>query len=254
MSCDRVTVPFGASHREGVVQIACEVDPQERIVQLGEFRLSDAECLTLVLRGRGVRVAEAAARGLLARFGGVVGIAGASVRELADVPGLGTASAAAVVAAFGLARRLSEARCAPGRPVRSGADVARLIRDATRHAGREHFFSLLLDTRHRIVGLRLISVGSLQTAPVHPREVFVSAIREGAAAVVVAHNHPSGDPTPSPEDRRVTERLRQVGQLCGIEVLDHVVVGHETYWSFADGVERPFASSDDVSGAGGVGA
>ncbi|MEY2981916.1 MAG: RadC family protein [Planctomycetota bacterium] len=226
-----------------MVQIAGEVDPQARIVQLGEPRLSDAECLTLVLRARGVRAAEAAARGLLTRFGGVVGVAGASVRELSNVPGLGVASAAAVAAAFGLARRLSEARCAPGKAIRSGADVARLVRDATRHAGREHFFSVLLDTRHRILGLRLISVGSLQTAPVHPREVFVSAIREGAAAVVVAHNHPSGDPTPSPEDRRVTERLRQVGQLCGIEVLDHVVVGHETYWSFADGLERPFSPS-----------
>src|SRR5690606_24002881 len=109
-----------------------------------------------------------------------------------------------------------------------------LVREATRDAGRETFWVLLLDTRHRALGLRLVSIGSLQTAPVHPREVFGPAIRERAAAIVIAHNHPSGDPQPSTDDRAVTERLRQVGELCGIELLDHVVVGHDRYWSFAD--------------------
>jgi DNA repair protein RadC len=113
--------------------------------------------------------------------------------------------------------------------------VARVVLETTRSERRESFFVLLLDGRHRILSFRVVSTGSLQSSVVHPREVFAPAIREGAAAIVVAHNHPSGDPTPSAEDRDVTERLREVGQLVGIEVLDHVVVGVERYFSFADG-------------------
>ncbi len=115
-----------------------------------------------------------------------------------------------------------------------GKDVDKVVREAARDLGKESFFVLLLDSRHRVLGFRVISTGSLQSAPVHPREVFVTAIREGAAALVIAHNHPSGDPTPSPEDRAVTERLREVGELVGIEVLDHVVVGEDRFFSFAD--------------------
>jgi DNA repair protein RadC len=95
---------------------------------------------------------------------------------------------------------------------------------------------MLLDARHRLLALRLVSTGGLHWAPVHPREVFGVAMRERAAAVVIGHNHPSGDPTPSEDDRRVTERLRQVGELVGIELLDHVVVGEEGFYSFADQV------------------
>jgi DNA repair protein RadC len=214
--------------------------PRERIVLLGEPRLSDAECLALLLRtGVAGRSAEQIAQELLRRFGGLPGLAAAPLREVAEAAGVGPVASAAVGAAFGLARRLAVARCAPGTTVRSGGDVARLVREATRGSGRESFWSLLLDTRHRVIGLREVSVGSLQTAPVHPREVFATAIRERAAALVVAHNHPSGDPTPSADDRMVTERLRQVGELCGIELLDHVVVGAERYWSFADAREHP---------------
>lgn len=214
--------------------------PRERILLLGEPRLSDAECLALVLRnGVAGRSAEAIAGVLLRRFGGLGGLAGVAVREVAEVDGVGPVAAAAVGAAFGLARRLAEVRLAPGTPVRSGGDVARLVRESTRGMLRESFWSLLLDTRHRVIGLRLCAVGTLQTAPVHPREVFGPALREAAAAVVVAHNHPSGDPSPSHDDRLVTERLRQAGELCGIELLDHVVVGHDRYWSFADERDHP---------------
>jgi DNA repair protein RadC len=113
------------------------------------------------------------------------------------------------------------------------------VRAAARGSGRESFFVLLLDGRHRVLGFHVVSTGSLQTAPVHPREVFSAAIREGAAAMVVAHNHPSGDPAPSAEDRAVTERLRRVGDLVGIEVLDHVVVGDRRFYSFADESYHP---------------
>jgi DNA repair protein RadC len=217
--------------------------PRERLRLLGEAQLSDAECLALVLgAGSRGRPAEAIALELLSRFGGLDSLAAADVHEVAEIRGVGAARAAAVGAAFGLARRLVAARCVPGSPVRSGADVARLIREATRGLGRESFWALLLDARHRVLTLRLVSVGGLQSAPVHPREVFGPALRVAAAALVVAHNHPSGDARPSGDDRLVTERLRDVGALCGIELLDHVVVGADRYFSFADECEHPLSS------------
>ena len=214
--------------------------PRERILHLGEQRMSDAECLALILRtGRARESAEQMAHRLLGAYGGLPALAAASVREVAQQPGVGPVRAASLGAAFGLARRLVESHYAPGVAVRSGADVARVVRESARGSGRESFFVLLLDGRHRVIGFRVISTGSLVNAPVHPREVFVAAIREGAAALVVAHNHPSGDPSPSPEDRQVTERLRAVSELVGIELLDHVVVGAKSFYSFADECSHP---------------
>ena len=209
--------------------------PRERLLQLGEMRLSDAECLALLLRtGRRGEAAEAMAQRLLRRFHGLPGLAAAPVREVAQEPGIGVARATALGGAFGLARRLLEARLRPGMAVRSGRDVATVVRESVRGSRRENFFALLLDARHRVLSLRVISTGSLDSAPVHPREVYSPAVREGAAALVVAHNHPSGDPTPSADDRAVTERLRAAGELLGIELLDHVVVGDERCFSFAE--------------------
>lgn len=208
--------------------------PRERLLQLGEARLSDAECVALVLR-TGVRgePAEQLAQRLLRRFGGLPGLAAASVRETAAQRGVGPVRAAALGAAFGLARRLAEAELRPGTRVRDGGDVARIVRDSARGSRRETFYTILLDRRHRVLSVQVVGTGSVDAVPVHPREVFSPAIRDGAAAVVAAHNHPSGDPTPSAEDRLVTDRLQRVGELVGIGLLDHVVVGEERYYSFA---------------------
>jgi len=208
--------------------------PRERALQLGESRLSDAECLALVLRTgtRGVPVEQLSQR-LLRDFGGLSGLASRGVREL-RAPGLGPARAASLVAAFGLARRLAEEDFRPGRQLRDARDVAAWIRHAARGARRERFYVVLLDVRSRVIGLRVVSTGLVDAAPVHPREVFGPAVREAASAVVLAHNHPSGDPAPSAQDRAVTERLRRAGELLGIDVLDHVVVGADRYFSFAE--------------------
>ncbi|MCK5944227.1 MAG: DNA repair protein RadC [Planctomycetes bacterium] len=218
--------------------------PRERVQQLGEQRLSDAECLALVLRtGTKGLPAEQLAQRLLREFGGLAGLSACGVRELARA-GVGPVRAAAVVAAFGLARRLSEEAFRPGRRLRHGGDVAQVVRHAARGARRESFFVVLLDVRSCVLGLRVVSTGAVDSAPVHPREVFGPAVREAASTVVIAHNHPSGDPTPSAQDRAVTERLRSAGALLGIEVLDHVVVGAERYYSFAE--EAFFAYRDDA--------
>jgi DNA repair protein RadC len=214
--------------------------PRERIHQLGEARLSDAECLALILRtGRRGEPVEQLAQRLLRQFGGLPGLADASLRETAGQPGVGPVRAAAIGAAFGLARRLAEAAFRPGTFVRDGGDVARLVRASARGSRRESFFLVLLDARHRLLSVQLVSTGSIDSTPVHPREVFSPAVRDGAAAVVVAHNHPSGDPSPSAEDRRVTDRLRATGEVVGIDLLDHIVVGAERYYSFAE--ERFYA-------------
>ncbi|MCY2958239.1 MAG: DNA repair protein RadC [Planctomycetota bacterium] len=214
--------------------------PRERLLQIGESRLSDAECLALLLRtGKRGESAEVMAQRLLLRFGSLALLAAAPVREIAHEKGIGLVRAAAIGGAFGLARRVLEARLRPGRTLHRGADVAAVVRESVRGSRRETFFALLLDIRHRILSLRVISTGSLEQAPVHPREVFSPAVREGAAAIVVAHNHPSGDPTPSSEDRAVTDRLRQAGELLGIQLLDHVVVGEERAYSFAESAFVP---------------
>lgn len=214
--------------------------PRERLLLVGEERLSDAECLALVLRTgvRGEGAEQLAAR-LLRGFGGLRELASAEVREVARERGVGPVRAAALGASFGLARRLTECRFRPGMPMRGGVDVAQVVRDTVRTVKQERFFALLLDVRHRLMSLRTISAGGLDSAPVHPREVFRPAIREGAAAIVIAHNHPSGDPTPSSDDQALTARLREVGLVLGIEVLDHVVVGSDRYYSFAEGRTFP---------------
>jgi DNA repair protein RadC len=209
--------------------------PRERILQLGEPRLSDAEVVALLLRtGQRGEPAEAMAQRLLRQFGGLRGLASAAVREVAGVAGVGLTRAAALAAAFGLARRLQEQAFLPGAQIRHGGDVARWVLEVVRGSRRECFHTVLLDTRHRVLSLQLTSLGTVNAATVHPREVFSPAVREAASAVVVAHNHPSGDPTPSVEDRLVTDRLREVGDLVGIPLLDHLVIGAERYYSFAE--------------------
>ena len=227
-------MPLMGMHEATLHSAPIRHGPRERIQQLGESRLSDAEAIALLLRtGTRDESAEATAQRLLRRFGGLAGLAAASLREVAEQRGIGPVRAAGLAAAFGLARRLAEAQFRPGIQVRSGLEVACVVRDSVRGLRRESFFAALLDARHRLLSLQLISIGSVDATQVHPREVFSPAIRDGAAAVVVAHNHPSGDPTPSADDRRVTERLRAAGAVIGIELLDHIVVGIERYYSFA---------------------
>ena len=127
----------------------------------------------------------------------------------------------------------------PYRKMCSGADVARYVHDLQTigliPTERETFMVMALDARHGVIGFQAVSIGSLNNATVHPREVFRFSVATGAAAIIVAHNHPSGDPSPSAEDRRITERLRECGETLGIELLDHVVVAGSQFYSFADG-------------------
>jgi DNA repair protein RadC len=206
--------------------------PRERLTTHGAEALSEAELVALILR-TGLHGCDALclARRLLDHAGGLARLAALSPPELHGERGLGGAKVAALVAAFEIGRRVATRRLTPGNAVRGPEDVFRHFYARLRNAPQECFALLLLDGRHRLIREVAVSRGTLTASLVHPREVFRSALREAAAAVVLVHNHPSGDPTPSREDREVTHRLVRAGALIGIPVVDHVVVAEGGYLS-----------------------
>jgi len=171
---------------------------------------------------------------LLGRWGPLRRLSTRSERELRRVPGVGPALARRLAAVFGLARTLVGTRLQPGEMFTSPEQIFEHFHGALRDIKREVFLVVLLDARHRILREELISEGSLTSSIVHPREVFLPAVRESAGAVVLVHNHPSGDPRPSDEDIAVTRRLVHAAELLGIRVLDHVIVGDGRYASFRE--------------------
>ncbi len=209
--------------------------PRERLVERGAEVLSDAQLLAILLRtgDQGLSALDLALA-LLARFENLSGLESASIPEICELKGMGPAKAAQVKAALEMARRLGREE-GPSRPVfHGGGDVYGFLSPAMADLPREEFRVLLLDTKHRLLREHTVSQGTLSGAAVDPREVFNPAVRERAAAIVCAHNHPSGDPAPSPEDRALTARLRESGALLGIPLLDHVVVGKGAYFSFEE--------------------
>jgi len=209
--------------------------PREKLLAHGPAALTDAELLAVVL-GAGGRDAQAVDQGrvLIRTFGDLRRLGAAGVGELRAVAGVGPAQAARLVAVLEIARRHGECVFEPGTPFRGSADVYAHFRERLGGERREHFYAVLLDQKHRKICDVAVSLGSLTASVVHPRDVFGSVVREAAAAVIFVHNHPSGDPTPSPEDIALTRRLREVGDLVGVRVLDHVVIGKGRYVSFVD--------------------
>jgi DNA repair protein RadC len=209
------------THARGAAAGTRALRPREKLGARGAGALSDAELLALVLgsgsaRRSALRIGRALARRRPAELA-----AWPTARWLL-VPGVGPARAAALAAAFELGRRAAE-RGALAAAIRGPDDVLAQVRDLPR-ARKEHFVVLLLNARHEVQCRETVSIGSLNASIVHPREVFLPAILQSAASVVLVHNHPSGDPEPSEEDLSITRRLVQVGELVGIDVLDHVIV------------------------------
>lgn len=209
--------------------------PREKLVAMGARSLNDSELLAILLRtGNRNESAVALAQRLLATFGGIPGLSRALVAELSRVKGIGMAKGAQILAALELGRRLSERSLIPEESIRSGESVYRLLGPRLREERRESFWVLLLDTKHRLKRMEKISEGTLSMTPVHPREAFSPAVRESASAVIFVHNHPSGDPEPSPEDWSLTSRLVECGTLLGVRVLDHIVTGDHAYVSLRE--------------------
>ncbi len=224
-----------ASRSSRVKALAPDDRPREKLVRLGAAGLGDNELLAIVIGSGTTRTgALGVANGVLETAGGLHGLLRLSTDELRRVAGVGEVKAAQILAAVEMGRRALVRRGPARTQFKSPREVAAYLLPEFGGRPVEQFGVVLLDVKHRILRQVVISVGSLDSTPVHPRDVFRQAAASGAAAVVVFHNHPSGDPTPSGEDFELTQRLVAAGALMGIPVLDHVVLGDGHYCSFKE--------------------
>ena len=208
--------------------------PQEKMLYAGAGGLSNSELLALIIRtGTGDKSAVRLADEVISYANdNTGGLGSAEVKELTEIDGIGEAKACSIVAAMELSKRLISGQQGAVRiRIRDSRQVAEILMEEMMYEKREFFMTLNLNSKLQVESKSVISIGSLDSAPVHPREVFGPAIRRGAAAVVVAHNHPSGDPTPSPQDIDVTNRLIKASEILGIRLLDHVIVGNGCFTS-----------------------
>lgn len=212
-----------------------DLRPRERMLYAGPSALSTAELLAIILRvgNRGENVMRMAER-LLHEFGGVTGLAQANFEELCAAYGMGEAKATQIKAALELGRRLLVASPAERPQVRSPSDIANLLMLEMSLLEQEQLRVVLLDTKNYVTKVHTVYSGSLNSAVVRISEVFREAVRANSAALAVVHNHPSGDPTPSPEDVRVTEMIVEAGALLDIDVLDHLIIGRNRFVSLKE--------------------
>jgi len=215
-----------------IEDISVENRPRERLMKLGAGALSDAEILAIILRSgtAGENVIDMCNR-LITKYG-IDKLSDLSLNELQEIKGIGPAKAAQIKALFEFNKRHSLAKRS-GTPVKSAKDVFEYASNRLLDDSKEQFMILHLDSKNKIIKDEIVSVGILNASLVHPREVFKSAIRESANAIILAHNHPSGDPTPSEEDVKITEMIFKAGEIIGISVLDHVIIG-DTHYSFRE--------------------
>ncbi len=221
--------------RPSIKQLPEDERPRERLIKSGEEGLTDAELLGIIIRdGTPECSAIDLARKLLTKYGDFRNLSTKTISELRKVHGIGPAKAAQIKAAMAIARRFSTVSLKPGNQFTRSKDIFAHFHEQLRDKKQETFLVVLLDNKNRIIKDTRVSTGSLSQSIVHPREVFNPAIRESAAAVVFVHNHPSGDPVPSSEDIELTQRLKEVSQVVGIKILDHVIIGNGCYTSFKD--------------------
>lgn len=209
--------------------------PRERLILVGERSLSVSELLAIVIRtGVGGENVIRLAERTLAHFGGLPGIARASIKELTQVKGIGPAKAVEIKASLELGRRLIATTPKERPTVTSPSDAANLLMTEMSLLEQEHLRLVLLDTRNHVLSMPTIYIGSLNTSVVRVGELFRAAIKENAAALIVVHNHPSGDPSPSPEDVQVTGQIVSAGKLLDVDVLDHIIIGRQRFVSLKE--------------------
>ncbi len=207
--------------------------PQEKLMYSGVSSLSDVELLALILRTGTAdkKVLQLADEVMTYTDNLSQDICSVDARELLNVDGIGVSKACSIVASMELARRVREPSLISGKTVTTAEDIAELYMNRMRGVKREHVQLFLLNTKCKIESEYTASIGELNSADIHPREVYSVAIRRSAAAIIIAHNHPSGDPTPSNLDIAATKRLEAAGKIIGIKLLDHIIVGYDSYVS-----------------------
>lgn len=210
-----------------------EERPREKLLYYGKEALSNAELLAILLRTgtREKSVLELSQEVLSMNEEGLMNLCECTPEELSAIPGIGKAKACQILAAAELGRRIATYPRPQKASVGNPEDIVRLCMERMRYFKEEHFFALLLDTKGKVIEEVEVSVGDLNSAPVHPREVFRQAVRRSAAAVALVHNHPSGDPSPSREDTEITARLQDTAEILGIQLVDHIIIGDGIYTS-----------------------
>ncbi len=226
-----VTIP----HPLMIKELPSDERPREKLKDHGAQAMGNSELIAILLRtGNRAESALRLAEKLLDKQGGLSGFGHATIEDIEQVKGIGEAKAISIMAAVELGRRVTSLAPSERTVIRTPEDVSALLMPRFRYETKESFIAILLSTKNHVIKTAIISVGSLNASIVHPRELFREAINASAAAVILAHNHPSGDPTPSPEDVTLTRKLVEAGKLLEIPVLDHIVLGDGKYISFTE--------------------
>ena len=212
-----------------------EERPRERLQKVGVDNLSLAELLALVIeRGRRGENVLAIAQNLISHFGNLAKMKEATIEELQQVNGIGFATACKLKAAFELGEKAQTMTTEYGQKIESAKDVFKLLKNDLGNKKKEHFKVLSLDSRNKLISIDNVSVGTINTNLVHPREVFKTAIQHLAVSIILVHNHPSGDTEPSEADIEITKRLIESGKIMGIDILDHIIITKNKFFSFKD--------------------
>lgn len=223
-------------HIKTIKEIPLNDRPREKMAAKGAASLTDAELIAILLRtgtteksAMDIAVELTAEGGLYKRLASIT-----RLNELTNIKGLGQAKAATVLAALEIGRRIASAKPIEKIHFSCPQDVAEFLMPRMRYAAKEQFVVILLNGKNKVIGTEVVTEGTLSNSIVHPREVYAPALLQHAAAIMVAHNHPSGDPKPSDEDKEVTKMLERSGKVLGIPLMDHVIIGDGTYYSFLE--------------------
>lgn len=223
-------------YQVGIKAMPLNERPRERMQQEGPQALSSAELIGILLSS-GTHKMSAVELGRLIvshQPEGLAFLKNCSIEELCAIKGVGNAKACQILAAIELGKRISATDRNQRYKIKNPEDISRLVMEDLRFLQKEKFYILLLNTKHEVLHREEISVGSLNASIVHPREVFLAAIKKSCSAIILVHNHPSGDPTPSKEDILITKRLVDAGRIIGISVLDHVIIGDNVFTSLRE--------------------
>jgi len=224
-----------SNYRLTIKEMPPDIRPRERLFRYGVGALSDAELLAIILgTGNKEETTLQLSQFILSKFETLNKLASASYEELIEINGIGTAKSSQILASIELGKRISVAPNGKGDFISCPEDIVNLFMTEMRFLDKECFKAALLNTKNRVLKVVEVSTGSLSSSVVHPRELYKFAIKCSAASIIVVHNHPSGDPSPSKEDICLTQRLSEAGKILGIELLDHLVIGDGSYVSFKE--------------------